>query len=266
MPVLSGTLFSKAVDRKIKFKAVIPSPGPTKEADVKTRAPLKTLYLLHGWNGNEEDWLYYSDILRLAEENNLAVIMPDGENSFYSNHATGAMYEEFYAKELIEQTRFLFPLSTRREDTFIGGLSMGGYGALKLGYKYNDVFGKILAYSGFIMHKDERLAQFAEGHTLISRTIKVLFDLTTIDDLKAEDDIYKLIESATTKPQLMIACGLDDYLSGQNDELHEWLTEQGIQHEYIKDAGKHNWAYWSSHIEQGINWLLDKEEENKDEF
>lgn len=259
MPIVSGTLFSEKIDKKMKFKAIIPTPGATKEANIETKAPLKTLYLLHGWNGNYEDWSYYSNIVMLAEQNNIAVIMPDGENSFYSNHQTGAQYEQFYAEELINHTRFLFPLSDKREDTFIGGLSMGGYGALKLGFKYSELFGKIFAFSSRILTRDDKHHDLDDSN-LINTHIRTLFDIDSYNELSHEDDIYEIIKSAKVKPQLLLACSEDDYLFSENEELHEWLTDQGIDHDYITGDGEHTWPYWSKHIYTGINWLLNEDE------
>lgn len=255
MPIFSGTLFSENIDKKIKFKAIIPAPGSTKEANVETKGLLKTLYLLHGWNGNYEDWSYYSNIVMLAEQNNLAVIMPDGENSFYSNHHTGAHYEKFYAEELISQTRFLFPLSNKREDTFIGGLSMGGYGALKLGFKYEELFGKIFAFSSRILTQNEKHHELDDSN-LINTHIKTLFNIDAYKQLSSSDDIYEIIKSAENKPELLLACGEDDYLINENEELHRWLIKQGINHEYITGDGEHTWEYWSKHINTGIDWLI----------
>ena len=87
--------------------------------------PFKTLYLLHGLLGNHMDWGTTSRVQRFAEEHNLAVVMPAGENAFYIDHPeTHNLYGEFIGKELVELTRKMFHLSAEREDTFIGGLSM----------------------------------------------------------------------------------------------------------------------------------------------
>lgn len=108
----------------------------------------KTLYLLHGLLGNHADWINGTRIQTWAQEKNLAVIMPSGDNSFYVEQpGLDADYGEFIGRELVEMTRKMFPLSSRREDTFIGGLSMGGFGALRNGIKYADTFGYIAAVS-----------------------------------------------------------------------------------------------------------------------
>ena len=107
------------------------APAPTREG------PWPTLYLLHGYTGNQVDWLYRSDIEKWAMQHGYAVIMPSGGNSFYlDNETTGERYGVFIGEELVEVTRKMFPLSHKREDTVIAGLSMGGYGAIRNGLRY----------------------------------------------------------------------------------------------------------------------------------
>src|SRR5690242_5946628 len=138
MAIIDVKFFSNALARQVSYKAIIPAdravfPGsPPKEVK-----PFKTLYLLHGIFGDYTDWLVKSRIALFAEEHNIAVIMPSGENGFYVDHeAFRSFYGDYIGKELVEETRKLFHLSNEREDTFIAGLSMGGYGALRNGLKY----------------------------------------------------------------------------------------------------------------------------------
>ena len=107
----------------------------------------KTLYLLHGIIGNCTDWLYGTRIQRYAEERDLAVVMPSGDNGMYLDQAVDK-YGQYIGQELVQFTRRTFPLSHKREDTFIGGLSMGGFGAMRNGLKYHDTFGAIISLSG----------------------------------------------------------------------------------------------------------------------
>lgn len=129
MATIQVNFFSKCLRREVTFNALLPLdspviPGQTEEEHrIK---PLKTLYLLHGYSGSHGDWLSYSRIRELSDKHKIAVIMPSGENHFYvDDEDLGALYGEFVGKELVEFTRTLLPLSTDREDTYIGGLSMG---------------------------------------------------------------------------------------------------------------------------------------------
>lgn len=103
------------------------------------KAPFKTLYLLHGITGNHADWISESRIRSWAAARNLAVVMPSGYNAFYLDQPESHnFYGRFVGQELINVTRRILPLSTQREDTFIGGISMGAYGAMRAGFKYCD--------------------------------------------------------------------------------------------------------------------------------
>ena len=149
MALIQVNFMSKALLRTVTVNVILPVDkfsltGNTKE----TEKQYKTLYLLHGIFGNYTDWIAGTDILRLAQARDLAVVMPSGENGFYLDQPEqGRNYATFIGEELVEITRKMFPLSRKREDTFIGGLSMGGYGAIRNGLKYSDTFGRILGFS-----------------------------------------------------------------------------------------------------------------------
>ena len=153
MALIQTTYFSKALSRNVTFTAVIPAPKmvfPGMPAPEKK--PFKTLYLLHGILGNHADWSSCSRIRMLAEEKNLAVMMPSGENSFYvDDEVRGNMFGEFIGVDLVEATREIFKLSDKREDTYIAGLSMGGYGAIRNGLKYCDTFSHVAGLSSALI-------------------------------------------------------------------------------------------------------------------
>ena len=145
MALMEVNFFSKALMRPVTMNVILPADkvffGEETEEENK---PFKTLYLLHGVMGNYTDWVTGTCIKRWAEEKNLAVVMPSGANMFYMDHPNAnENYSEFIGKELVKITRRMFPLSHKKEDTFIAGLSMGGYGAIRNGLKYHDTFGYI---------------------------------------------------------------------------------------------------------------------------
>ena len=131
---------SMCLKRHVKFNAYIPLDGME-----PPRGPFKTMYLLHGFTGSCDGWLGSDKIGALSQLYNLAIIMPDGENHFYVDALRRTdMYGEMIGRELVEFTRKIFPLSDKREDTIIAGVSMGGFGAIRNGLKYSDVFGHII--------------------------------------------------------------------------------------------------------------------------
>lgn len=153
MAILQVTAFSKCLMRNVPLTVVLPVDRMV--ASPRTEYP--TLYLLHGIFGNTLDFLNGTRIGRWAMERELCVVMPSGENSFYLNDPDQfALWSDFVGKELVELTRRMFPLSHRREDTFLGGVSMGGYGALYNGLQFRDTFSWILALSAPIRLEDLR--------------------------------------------------------------------------------------------------------------
>ena len=145
-----------SLNRTTEFRAYIPD-------DLAPGQKLKTLYLLHGANGCNSDWLNYTRIALWARQRNLAVIMPNGENSFYVEEKEGrSFYSKYICEDLLNYTRNLFPLSDKREDTFICGISMGGYGAAALGLHYTEIYAKIALFSP-ALEADTLLLNAPEG-------------------------------------------------------------------------------------------------------
>ena len=261
MATLTTTFQSEALKRKVTFSAIIPTP--TKSLyDYETKAEaepegLKTLYLLNGWNGNHEDWIQNSTIIKLADQYNLAVIMPSGDNSFYVDHVEGSDYGRFIGEELVNVTRSLFPLSTKRKDTFIGGLSMGGYGALRNGYVYSKTFSRIIALSSSILHKGDKVHDLSEDNP-INQKLKFIIQSDTFTDMDDSLDIYQVIKKAETKPELFLACGTEDFLYEENLGVHKWMEENEIEHHYVEAPGEHNWKFWEMTISQALEWTYGK--------
>lgn len=156
MALIQCNFFSKSLMRTVPINVVLPTdkilfPGQPKPED----KPFKTLYLLHGIFGNYTDWVSGTRLQAWAEERNLAVVMPSGDNSFYvDNKKSGNLYGTFISQELVEFTRRTFPLSHRREDTFIGGLSMGGYGSIVNALQHPEVFSAACPLSAAILGED----------------------------------------------------------------------------------------------------------------
>ncbi|MBQ4089174.1 MAG: acetylesterase, partial [Clostridia bacterium] len=144
MALIQMDFRSETLKRAVTVNVILPME--------KFKAPYPTLYLLHGLTDNCNGWLSYTRIRLWAEESGLAVVMPSGENSFYMDILVkdGCLgdFGEYVGSELIQVTREAFPLSYKREDTFIAGLSMGGFGACRNALKYCETFGKAAILSG----------------------------------------------------------------------------------------------------------------------
>ena len=164
MALIQANFMSRSLLRTVPIQVILPADKFSFSENLPhEEKPFKTLYLLHGIFGNYTDWTANTRIQRWAEEKNLAVVMPSGDNSFYVDHPqSGSIYGSFIGEELVEITRKMFPLSRKREDTFIGGLSMGGYGAVRNGLKYYNTYSHIITLSG-ALHILETPDELHEG-------------------------------------------------------------------------------------------------------
>lgn len=262
MAFLQINYHSKMLKKLTTFNALVPIDcfGASNYAQ-EVRKPLKSLYLLHGYTGNYTDWLSGTKIQELSEKYNLAVFMPSGENSFYLDDTEkGEYFGEFVGRELVEFTRSLFPLSGQKEDTFIGGLSMGGYGALRNGLKYAEQFGRIIAFSSaLITHSITGITpDFKDAIENYYYYRRVFGDLNQL--LGSDKDPEALVAELKAKnkeiPQIYMACGTEDFLLENNRSYHEFLNSQHIKHHYLESTGEHNWSFWNEYIEKAILWAL----------
>ena len=266
MALLRVDFFSTALMRSVTINAVIPADRVLRDGNPVGYKKYKTLYLLHGILGNYTDWVCGTRIERWAQEQNLAVIMPSGENRFYLDYPeTGENYGEFVGKELVEFTRKIFPLSEKREDTFIAGLSMGGYGALRNGLKYADTFGCVAALSSGLLY-DQIQNSDDENPTFFRRRsfYKAIFgDLSKLEG--SDKDVYalakKLVEEGRQTPQIYMCCGDKDSLKTANVKFADYLKDLGINCVYEEGPGDHEWDFWDRYILKILKWLPLEEEE-----
>lgn len=265
MALIQVNFISECLMRTVTLNAVIPFDKIQMSGNEKKKPrSFKTLYLLHGIFGNYTDWVSGTCIQRWAEDKNLAVIMPSGENHFYVDcQANGERFSEFIGRELPEKMRFLFPLSEKREDTFIGGLSMGGYGAITNGLKYSDTFGRIVGLSSGLIFDDLE----SDEPDLTERVFGPDFKKTIFGEtLIGSDRDYhalarKLADSGKPLPQIYLCCGTEDHLIAANRAYVRELKELGYQVSYEEGPGGHDWEFWNTYIKKAVDWLpLEKTE------
>lgn len=259
MALIEINFISECLMRTVTVNAIIPFDKIAMPGEEKKEAkPFKTLYLLHGIFGNYTDWISGTRIQRWAEEKNLAVIMPSGENHFYVDcKANGERFGEFIGKELPTKMRELFPLSDKREDTFIGGLSMGGYGAIINGLKYSDTFGYIAGLSSAIILEDI----VSEEPILTKMIFGNDYARTVFGDavIGSENDYHVLAENLANSnkqmPQIYMCCGVEDGLIEKNRKFAGFLKEKGFPVTYEEGPGNHEWDFWDRYIKKVIDWL-----------
>lgn len=263
MAYLYAEFYSDALKRTVPIYAILPVDKKD-DSRVKVAGGCKTLYLLHGLTASASDWLTYSRIRQWAEELGIAVIMPSGENSFYvdavqPNHE----YGRFIGEELVAVTRDMFHLSARREDTFIGGLSMGGFGAIRNGLRYARTFGAIVALSSAI-HFFETPEGIAPSNLFHEELCFGDMAQARRSDKNPRVLVERILEAqakgeALPMPRIYMACGTEDGLLGANHSFRDFLLSRGVAVTYEEGPGVHDWNFWDPYIRRGLDFLLSAE-------
>ncbi len=257
MAILEVEFDSKALKRTVSFRAILPYE--------RFQPPYPTLYLLHGLSGNSGRWMYYTNLRFLAESMGIAVILPSAENSFYLDILVrdGCLgdFGEYVGQELVEVTRDMFPLSRRREDTFIGGMSMGGYGALRNGLKYHDTFGRIAVFAGAV-HFYEYPFEWVSTRGNVCGELANFGDL---DQTRGTDrnprtlisgiEALNRAEGTNHFPELYMTCGTEDALLGANEALAEALRAAGAGVAWKPVPGGHDFAFCDQSLPAVLEWL-----------
>lgn len=222
--------------------------------------PPKSLILLHGLTGTDSDWLFGGVAQEMAIQYNLAVFMPTTGNSFYLDRGyPGGNYGSFVGEEFPDYIRTTFGFCLDREDTLIGGLSMGGYGALHTALDYPENFSACIALSSSL-----RLREFVdppEGEELIipPAMIRDIFgDPATLltSDRNPEVQIRRLKESGKPLPRIYLAVGTEDVLLAPNRAFRDFLEKEGADLVYEEGPGAHNWTFWNRYIDRGLARML----------
>ena len=258
MAQLKVDFMSKSLMRTVSINVILPVDKVFlgKEEEVK---PFKTLYLLHGIFGNNSDWISGTRIQSWAQEKNIAVVMPSGENKFYiNNEYTCEKFSDFIGEELVEITRKMFHLSNKREDTFIAGLSMGGYGAIINGLKFNNTFGCIAGLSSAlilddVLSGDEGISAIMGGRQYYTGIFGDLSKLRGSD--KDYEALAKELSNRENVPKMYLCCGTEDHLINANRKFRDLLLENNFDVTYVEGPGEHNWYFWDEYILKVLEWL-----------
>lgn len=261
MALLHVEYYSLALAGQADFYAVLPNDVPPFITSPHHQRPAKTLVLLHGYSGCASDWITGSTIRELAAEYNLAVLMPNGRNSFYLNREpTGEAFATFVGEEILNYARKTFGLSGKAEDTFIGGFSMGGFGALHTGLQYSHNYSKIMALSSALIVPQLKSMTPANQNPMANYAYyqNIFGDLETAQerDCNPEVLVKQKLASREKLPDIFMACGIEDFLIDPNRAFHQFLEANGVPHKFLTSPGIHNWKFWNEYLEPGIQWML----------
>ncbi len=261
MALIQMSILSRSLMRTVPVTVVLPTDKMMDFTDpLLPEKKFPTLYLLHGIIGSTLDWVSGTRIERYATDHDLCVVMPSGDNSFYLDRPGASQnYGLFVGQELVEQTRRMFPLSRERKDTFIGGLSMGGFGALRNGLKYHDTFGAIIALSGAIeiddfSTRDNRSDLFMQKRSFVEECFGDL-EKAPESDKNPHWLVDTLVAEKASFPDLYIACGDEDGLLPANQKFVDHLNAQNVPNTFEIGPGAHEWDFWDTYILKAIEWL-----------
>ncbi|MDR0908759.1 MAG: esterase family protein [Spirochaetaceae bacterium] len=260
MALMTIRFRSAALKRTVSFAAIVPLDKILTEGE-KIPEKFRTLYLLHGYTNDQWEWFLGSTIEEYAHTYNMAIILPSIENSFYLDDAKReAYYAKYIGEELISWTRRAFPLSDKREDTLIGGLSMGGFGAIRNGLYYNEVFGGIMAMSSALITDEVSKMKAGEGNPVASYDYYAHTFGSPEKLLGSDNDpkalAEKLLKGNKRIPKIYMACGTEDFLLEPNRDMHRHLEKLGIEHKYEEGPGEHNMKFFNPYLARGLAWYF----------
>ena len=260
MSQFSVEFFSRCLCRSVSFKVMIPNDiNPDwNPRQLRKDKPMKTLFLLHGYTGAADNWVP----AELPTLYNFAVVMPNGENGFWvDGMSTGHQYGTFLAEELVDFVRKTFHLALTPEDTFLMGLSMGGYGALHTALAYPERFGKTIALSSeLIYHEVAHMKPGTHNGVANYEYYRECFgDLEQVEESRINPEVLvdEILASGKKMPQIFMACGTEDFLLEHNRQMHRFLVKRGVEHQYYESKGTHDMVFWSEYASKLVPLLFD---------
>lgn len=250
MAFIDLKFFSTALGMQTSCCVVIPQKNTFGEIGTDNKADdrkYRCLYLLHGLSDDNTIWMRRTSVERYASKYGICVVMPFAEKSFYTDMKYGSNYYTYIAKELPLVIREFFNVSDKREDNFVAGLSMGGYGALKIALRENDSFCKGAGFSSVTDIK-------SRAFNLVGKAI-----FGENGEVPDDDDLFLLAEKqadAENRPSLFIGCGTEDGLYPQNTAFRDHLNSLGYDTTYRESPGTHSWEFWDEYIQYALEWMF----------
>ena len=240
-------IYSQALRRTVCVEMFLPNDNMEYYAENNKyyQRSTKALLLLHGYNNCAENWVGEE----LARRYNFAVVMPNGENSFWlDSQATGRKFCTFIGEELIGYVQRTFSLAKDREDTCVMGLSMGGFGALHTAFTYPDTFSKVCAMSSaLIVHEIARMKPGDDNGMANYEYYRQCFgELHQLEGSSSDPEaLVKALKAQKKRiPEIFMSCGTEDFLLDKNRAFHEFLLKEKIEHTYLESPGSHDMDFW----------------------
>ena len=244
-------LNSKLMRREMPYRVVLPA-----NYDTAQNERYAVVYLLHGLTGHFDNWTDKTELKNYAANYKYIVVTPEGNNGWYSDSAIAPndKYESWIVRELVPEIDKNFRTIADRKHRAIAGLSMGGYGSLKFGLKYPEMFSLVGSFSGALQAASFSDKTLGSGWKTLTDSIMSVYGAEGSQTRK-ENDIYKLARELSADkmkmlPFLYFDCGTEDGLIASNREFAALLLEKKIPHEFRQLPGKHDWAFWNSQVQE----------------
>ena len=255
MGIFSGNFYSESLAMTTRIQVIFPDLS-NDVTPVITGTP-RVLYLLHGLGGDCEEWTRFSKIEYYAKKYNFIIVLPEVGRSFYCDTAYGANYFTYVADELPAICGKWFRLDSRRENTFIAGESMGGYGAVKIGLSRPWRFSAIASLSGVLDYAALSCKVLhGEWTDMRPRELRAIHGNDGLPE--KQDDVLDLVRREAKDPQrpgLIQLCGTEDFLYEDNQTFRRTAEEAGYGHTYREAPGDHEWPYWDKAIQHAFQFF-----------
>lgn len=250
---------SEALGRAIVIQVILPSY----EGFEDTKPPYKTLYFLHGIGGNAKELIQFINLRPQTILSQIAIVMIDGDNSLYADRGDGMNnYRKLVEEEIVKVTRKTFPLSPKRDDTFIGGISMGGHGAFVAGITKSDLFSKIALLSPAIDFYDALSNPITNVSVNFLNQIYGSKETYVSSDVSCNGALEKAINEKRKLPKVFMSWGNQDPLVLEQDrDFVKVLKEKGVEIEALEMDGNHDIFLWDKQLEKMFDFL--KKEDGK---
>lgn len=245
MAIFSGTVFSSKIEQQTKIEVIMP------QADFENR---KVLYLLHGLSDDSSMWTRQTRIEPYAVARNYVVVMPEVYRSFYTDMKYGGQFFSYITDELPVICENLLGIKPCREKTFVAGLSMGGFGAMKCGLRRPDLYKGCASFSGAL---DGLSILNGESMDFYREKFAIRGEIGKCGE---GDDLFALAENVNEldidkKPDVFVTCGNRDFLIESNRAFDKHMKTQNFNYKYMEWDGEHTWDFWDKSIQLAFDFF-----------
>lgn len=257
--VVEDSILSPSLNKYARFFALLP------DGYAKRQERYPVLYLLHGLGGDHSNWVKLTHLVRYAQEYRLIIITPDAGDGWYTNSPLlpNSNYEDLIIKDIIPAVDKKYRTIQTRFNRAIAGLSMGGYGAIKMGLKYPGKFFFVGAMSPSMqfpgaLEDSVIIARWSKTSTM---NLRALFGEKR-SDFWNDNDVFAAAERTTSKtlPYFYLSIGSQDgiiELIGLTHDLAGVFRRKGIAFEMHEYPGGHDWKFWDQEIKTILQRMTD---------